>query len=120
MSHSHTDCIYIKRLKVPVHVGVPDEERERSQTVEISLKLIPTHSLKNLDDEVNQTINYYEVTQDVFKVAQAQSLRLIETLAENIAAELLEKYNLSGLEIEVEKFIIPGADAVSVLLNFSQ
>jgi len=108
------DSIHISRLKVPVYIGVPEEERASSQDIEISLTLIPEKSLFGTQDEIDKTIDYYKVYQDVLALTQERPRKLIEQLNEDILNMLLKSYPLESASITTYKFIIPEADHVAV------
>ena len=114
------DRISINRLQVPIHLGVPDEERALAQTVEITLHLYLTDSLFGTADEIEKTVNYYEVSQDVLKIAAQRPRKLIELLNEDIARTLLSTYPLERVEIRTDKFIIPNTASVSVEMTLNR
>ena len=47
----------------------------------------------------------------------ARPRKLIETLVEEIAAELLVRFSLSAIEIELRKFILPDTAFVAVRIR---
>ena len=70
--------IEIVGLKADTIIGVPDEERDLPQSVSIDLRFKPTKGLKNLGDNIEQTVDYYLVTQIIKKIcASGQRLSLI-------------------------------------------
>jgi FolB domain-containing protein len=110
------DSIEIKNLKVGVRVGITDKEISKVQEVSISLRLVPGHSLGNLDDDITRTVDYYAVTERVKEVASSIARRLIETLAEDVANMLLAEFDLVNVAVDIRKFILPDTDYVAVRL----
>ncbi len=108
--------IDLAAIRVSAHIGVPDEERALPQTLEIDLSLVPTRELRSIDDDLAKTINYYEVWLEVRSLAAERPRKLIETLAEEIADQVLAKFDISQIEVTVRKFILPDTGAVSVSL----
>lgn len=108
------DTIEIRRLQVPTHIGVPDDERAEPQTLLMTLRMIPGQGFHGLADDIARTINYYEVAQEIKSFAASRPRRLLETLATETADLLLSRHPLRRVEILIEKFILPDADCVAV------
>jgi dihydroneopterin aldolase len=111
------DEIEIRRLAVQTHIGVPDEERENLQTLWISVKMRPSQGFHGLQDKVENTVDYYEVSQRLTELAAKRPRHLIETLATEIADTLLCFYPIAFVEITVEKRIIPETEYVAVTIK---
>lgn len=113
------DEIEIRRLAVETHIGVPDEERLYPQTLWITTKMRPSQGFHGLQDKVENTVDYYEVSQRLTELAAVKPRRLIETLATEIADFLLCFYPIASVEITVEKRIIPEMEYVAVTIKRS-
>lgn len=85
-----SDKILIKGISAKGFHGVLKSEQIKGQKfiIDIELSLV----LKNLRDNLNKTVNYAEVTEIVVKHITGKPVLLIETLAENIANEVLRQY----------------------------
>ncbi len=110
------DSIEIKNLEAGARVGITDIERSEIQKISICLRLIPNYSLSGLVDDIKRTVNYQTVSQRVIELAALGERKLIETLAEDIAAMLLDQFNLRKVIVEIRKFILPETDYVAVKL----
>lgn len=108
------DSIEIRRLEVPTHIGVPDEERAEVQVLLVTVRMIPGQGFHGLADEISRTINYFDVAQEIKALAASRPRRLIETLATDIADFLLSRHPLKCVEILIEKHILPDAECVAV------
>jgi dihydroneopterin aldolase len=108
------DCILIDQLEIWTRVGVPDAEREKPQRLTASLTLTPAGDFAAIDDRLENTVDYAEVCVRVKEVAAKRSRVLIETLGEEIAHELLQKFRLKSVEVELRKFILPDTAFVGV------
>ena len=111
------DTILVKGLEVPLHIGVPDEEREQPQTLKIHLELVPENGFADLDDDIAKTVNYYEVTVRVKELAAERPRKLIETLAEEISEMILREFAVTELVLEIEKFILPDTEFVGLRMH---
>ena len=108
------DSIEIRRLRVSTHIGVPDEERTNPQILLVTLRMTPAHGFEGLADDISRTINYYEVSLAIEALAAEKPRRLIETLATDIAAYLLENHPLGRVAVSIEKHILPNTECVAV------
>ncbi len=112
-----SDRIQIRGLRLVTRVGVPDEERALPQSVAANLSITPTKSFRNLGDRIEGTVDYYAVSQRLREVASAGERRLIETLAEDLAAAVLAFEGVAAVTLEIEKFILADCDRVSVEIS---
>ena len=109
-----SDLIEIRKLRVTTCVGVPDEELASPQTLEISIVMTPQVAFEELGDDIERTVDYHAVALEIQAIAAARPRRLIETLAVNIANDLLRDHPLRRVEVLVEKFILPDTECVAV------
>lgn len=113
------DTIEIRRLQVATLIGVPDEERAASQTLLVTVRMTPSQSFDGLADEISRTVDYHAVSLEIEALAAARPRRLIETLALEIANQLLENYPVAHVAITIEKHILPNTECVAVHLERS-
>lgn len=111
------DTITVKNLQVETHIGVPAEERASAQTVAITLRMVPSKGMRDLNDQIATTVDYYAVSQRVHAIAAEQSRQLIETLAEDIAHAITGEFAVAEITVEIRKFILPDTDYVAVELT---
>jgi len=97
------------------HIGVPAKERENSQILRAHLKLKVAPFPQ--DDELGGTVNYQEVADGVRDLAASRERKLIETLAQDIAAYVLSHFEVKSIRVELEKFILPETDWVGVVIQ---
>ena len=67
-------------------------------------------------DNLAETVDYYAVSQRLLKFGDGCHWQLIETLAADIAAMILDEYLPRSVTVEVKKFVISQATHVSVIL----
>ncbi|MFZ0615659.1 MAG: dihydroneopterin aldolase [Chthoniobacterales bacterium] len=109
--------IEIRGLELKARVGVPDGERAYPQRLLFDLKFTATDQSPDLGDEISLTVDYHAVALRVEAIVEERPRKLIETLADDIAAGLLREFELSWIEITVRKFILPNAEWVSVTIR---
>ena len=112
--------ILIEDLEVWYHIGVPDSERESMQLLLLSLEMRTDFEAAAADDDVTQTINYFEVCQRLLKLGEGKSWKLLETLSEEIAELVLEEFGAKSVVVQIKKFIIPQTKFVGVRIERSR
>lgn len=111
---SGDDLIEVRRLEVWTHIGVPDEERAAAQRLLVSLEMVPVAPFTGLGDEIDRTVDYFVVAQQVKALAGERPRRLIETLAGEIADGVLAHHTVREVRVLIEKFILPDTECVAV------
>lgn len=106
--------ILIAGLRVKTHIGVPDEEREVAQEVEIDIRIQPEADFQDIGDDIARTIDYAQVCERISWLAGAHPRQLIETLADEVAGLILEEFQPRFVEVELRKFILPQTRHVAV------
>ncbi len=111
------DQIFIRGQVVSCHIGVPDEERSVPQDLMVHTRFSPSVSCSTGSDEIDQTVDYHSVYMRINELATSCHRKLIETLAEDLAAMVLTEFAVDEVSIEIEKFILPNTDCVGVAIT---
>lgn len=111
------DSIHVEQLELFAHVGVPDHERRAPQRITVTVTVWPAAGLHALGDDISRTINYSAIARAVQEVVDERCDKLIETLGEKIADRLLSDFPIRRIRVELRKFVLPGAQFVSVTLT---
>ena len=111
------DLIHIEQLALFAYIGVPDAERAAAQRLTVNLTLEPARGFRGLDDDLAKTVDYFAVCEAVKALSAARPRKLIETLAEEIAALVLGHFAVRAVEVELRKFILPDTAHVAVRLR---
>ena len=104
--------IFVRDLVLPVSIGVYRHEHEARQRVRVNVDLGVTESDGNLEDSLENVVNYEVIAEGVRAIVAAGHVRLAETLAERIATLCLEDPRVRLARVRVEKLDV-FADAVS-------
>jgi dihydroneopterin aldolase len=116
-----SDLIRVIDLEVFAHIGVPDAERREAQRLLISLEMgVDSFSHAAGTDNLARTVDYYEVAQRVKSFTTERPRKLLETLAEEMAFDLLKTFPIKKITLEIKKFVLPDARYVSVKIERSQ
>jgi len=112
-----SDRILIEALELSSFIGLSEEERATAQRLTASLVVEPVRDFRALEDRIEDTVDYFVLGEFVKSLGLARPRRLIETLAEEIAAELLARFPLRAVEVELRKFILPDTQFVAVRIR---
>ena len=111
------DRIRIESLELSSRIGVPEEERAHPQRLTVSLVLEPRRDFRDLGDRLENTVDYFVLGEFVKKLSLARPRQLLETLADEMAGELLAHFPLRAVELELRKYILPDTAFVAVQIR---
>lgn len=109
--------ISIVDLEVFYRIGVTEQERSAPQRLLICAEMEFDFSRASASDRVEDTINYFDVSQDLLRLGEGRSWNLLEKLAAEIGDLIVSKYKPQSVTVEVKKFPIPQARYVSVTVR---
>ena len=111
------DLILIDTLELSAHIGVPEEERQAPQRLTLHLALQPRRAFHDLGDDIANAVDYFAVAKSVQALVRERPRRLIETLAAEIAAHILQRFAVEAVEVELRKYILADTAFVAVKLR---
>jgi dihydroneopterin aldolase/2-amino-4-hydroxy-6-hydroxymethyldihydropteridine diphosphokinase len=98
------DSVTIEGLEVYCNHGVFPEENKLGQRFVVNVVLYTDTRMAGLDDNLDKSIDYGEVSHFITDYMKNNTFKLIEAVAENLAKQLLLKIsNLREIEIEIKK-----------------
>ena len=113
------DSIRINGLEVQVRIGVPDEERAEPQKLVIDV--VMESDFRGMADDIARTTDYAAVAAWLKEECARREWRLLETLAEDLAAGLLSRFpRVRAVTLQIRKFVLPQTRDVSVTLRREQ
>jgi dihydroneopterin aldolase len=116
-SERHGDVVRLEQIELLAHIGVPEDERSRPQRLTISVTFWPVKQAAELNDDIDEAVNYAELCLELRKFVASRRDRLIETLADAVAQQLLERFAIRRVTIELRKYILPELEFVSVTVT---
>jgi dihydroneopterin aldolase len=111
------DRIHIEQLEISARIGVPEKERSTPQRLIVSISFWPYQEIRDVADNIDQTVNYSVVAEETKRFVQDQSVNLIETLADRLAAYLLKTFPIHKVTVELRKFPLQDAKYVSATVT---
>jgi 7,8-dihydroneopterin aldolase/epimerase/oxygenase len=109
------DQIILEGIQFYGYHGVPDAEQETGHRYAVDLALQTDITAAAASDDVAATVDYGAVARDVLHLGTSRRFRLIETLAEAIAAHLLQSQpRVEAVTVRVQKLLPPIPGVVEV------
>ena len=88
--------------------GVYPEERKLGQRFNVSLTIFTDDSLDHQIKELNDTVDYTKVYDEVRHIMEIQQFQLLEDCANTIISSIFSGFNLvTGLRVIIEKPGVP-------------
>jgi FolB domain-containing protein len=97
------DRIVIRELRVRAVLGVDDEERREMQDVLITVTLHADLRRAGESDRLEDAIDYRTIKKQVMAAAEGSHYKLVEALAERVAALCLGHAGVRRVDVRVEK-----------------
>jgi 7,8-dihydroneopterin aldolase/epimerase/oxygenase len=102
------DRIELRSLRLTALVGVLPHERSQPQPVEVDLDAVCDLRPAGSSDDLDDTVDYGELCRRIEEVVTAGHVALLETLAERIAASVLDADpRIESAEVAVRKLRPP-------------
>jgi len=112
------DIIFLNDLRVETVIGIWDWERKIRQTVSIDLEMAADIRKAAASDSVEDTLNYKSVAKRLQQFVGDSSFQLVETLAEKIAAIVIDEFDVPWVRVRLNKpGAIRGARDVGILIE---
>ncbi|MBL8658979.1 MAG: dihydroneopterin aldolase [Rhodospirillales bacterium] len=109
--------VFIRDLVLLCCIGVHRHERTDHQRIRINIDLAVRDD-RDLDDDIANVVCYEKITMRVREIVASRHIKLVETVAEEIAAMCLEDLRVKSARVRVEKLdILPDAASVGVELE---
>lgn len=100
------DIVYIRDLRIDTVIGIYGWEREVRQTISIDLDMAADIRPAATTDDIQYALNYKAVAKRLIAFVEGSTALLVERLAEEIAAIVLNEFKVSWLRLRLSK---PGA-----------
>ena len=101
--HPAPDRIALRGVRAHAHHGVYAFERERGQTFSVDAVLEVDTRAAAVGDDLDKTVNYADLAQQLHAVLTGEPVNLLETLAQRLAEVCLADPLVDAVEITVHK-----------------
>jgi len=109
-----SDRLIICEIEASCRLGVSEREQAVPQPVWIDVDLGIDAVKAAARDEMANAVDYAVLVSSVRALAQARAYRLMETLAETIAALILERFETPQVRVRVKKKALAGVGYAAV------
>lgn len=97
------DRIFIDNLRLKCRVGTTDEERSVLQDILVNISLTVGLGRAGASDNLPDTIDYRDTTERISQFVAGGEFKLLESLAEGIAAIALKNAGVERVTVQVRK-----------------
>lgn len=97
------DCIHLAGITVDTIIGVYSHELKIKQPVIIDLNLFSSFLKASKSDDINDAVDYKDLTESLIEFVSESRIHLLEKLANDIASWLLKKYPFEKVQVTVNK-----------------
>jgi len=101
-----SDTVFIRGLRADAIIGIYDWERNTRQNLILDLEMASDVSRAAASEDITDAIDYEKISNRILTFVSDSEFQLIETLAERVAALVIEEFGVSWLRLTVHK---PGA-----------
>ena len=114
------DHVFIEGLEIEALIGIYDWERRIRQPLVFDIEMGFDNRVPAASDAIGDTLNYKAVSKRVVEYVAASDFGLVETLAERVAAIVLEEFGVQRVRLKLSKpGAVRGARAVGVMIERS-
>lgn len=106
------DRIFLTGLVRDVEIGVYPHEHGVTQRLKFDISASIGRLPEGLEDDLRRVVNYEALVEAVDRAAAGPRLQLVESLAERIAAAVLEGRRIGDVRVRVEKLDLLTGGAV--------
>jgi dihydroneopterin aldolase len=109
------DRVYVRDFVLQISIGAYRHERDRPQRVRFDVVAeVPRSS--GAGDDIGKVFSYDVILDTIRALVENRHVNLVETLAEEIAAHLLQQRRVAAVTVRVEKLdIAPAVVGVEIV-----
>ena len=112
------DIVFIRGLKAKATIGVFDWERQIRQNLVLDLELKADAAAAAKTDQLEDAVDYKEISRRVVELVEESEHHLVETLAEEVAKMVRKEFKIGWLRLRIAKpFAVRAAQDVGVLIE---
>lgn len=112
------DTIFLRDLRIRTIVGIWEWERRLPQVVSIDLDMAADIRRAAATDDIKDTLDYKAVSRRIKAFVADSRFNLIETMAEQIAAIIIDEFGVPWVRVAVHKpWAIRGSRDVGLVIE---
>ncbi len=98
------DKIHLREIACEAHIGITEEEQAEAQRILLDLTLHLDLEPAAQTDDLEQTVDYRQLVEEVRDTVAHGTYRLLEALAGAVCDRVLQKDRISIVEVKAYKF----------------
>jgi 7,8-dihydroneopterin aldolase/epimerase/oxygenase len=107
--------VFVRDLELNANIGVYHREKGQLQPVRINLDLTVEETDGDVEDKLENVVDYGAVVEGIKAILAGGHLNLVETLAEKVAAHCLADARVKVARVRIEKLkVLAEAQSVGV------
>lgn len=107
--------VFVRDLELNANIGVYHREKGQLQPVRINLDLTVEERDGDIEDKLENVVDYGAVVEGIKAILAGGHLNLVETLAEKVAAHCLADRRVKVARVRIEKLkVLAEAQSVGV------
>ena len=115
------DLVLLEGLEVRTVIGIYDWEREIRQTVRLDLEMAWDISKAGKTDNIEDTLDYFAVSQRLIQHVEASDFALVEALVESCATIVRKEFLVPWVRIKLSKPLKNlGMDCAAIVIERGQ
>ncbi len=112
------DVVFIRRLQVETVIGIYDWERTVRQQLWLDLEMATDIRPAASSEDIQFALDYHAISVRLNEFVSGRAFALIETIAEQCAALVMQEFDVPWLRLTVTKpTAVPAAQAVGVTIE---
>jgi dihydroneopterin aldolase len=118
MTEIPKDRVFIEALEIECLIGIYDWERTVRQNVVLDIEMAFDNRVPAGSDAIEHTLDYKAVSKRLMQFVGDSSYGLVETLAEQCAAIILNEFSVAWVRLKLAKpGAVRGARSVGVIIE---
>ena len=112
------DKVFIEGLEIETLIGIYDWERRIRQPLRFDIEMAFDNRKPAATDAIEDTLDYKAVSKRLIAFVSSSDFGLVETLAEQCAALILDEFGVGHVRLKLSKpGAVRGATAVGVIIE---
>ena len=112
------DIVFIRQLKIDTTIGIYDWERCIKQSIALDIDMASDIRPAAASENIEEALNYKAVAKRIIAFVEASEFQLVETLAERIAAIIMDEFGVPWLKLTLNKTgAVRGARDVGIIIE---
>ena len=112
------DITFLRDLRIETTIGVHEWERRIRQTVALDLEMAAEAARAAASDRIEDALDYDAVAERVTEFVSGSEFRLVETLADRVAALVQEEFGVPWVRLRLhKKYALRGAGDAGVVVE---